>query len=184
MTFATRRAPPDLSKGNQDGFKYDFQTPTIHRLDVSRRHRIGVYGHQCGINHQHRFSGPLLVSILLTGVIGAGFLLLAACFLAMQYEISGSSLVIAYSPILRYEIKLAEIKSIRRRDLGFSIVSSFCFPGLVLFGVPYPEIGTVNMCATASSNGILIIETESKKYGITPADEAQFVAELRKRMRA
>jgi hypothetical protein len=38
------------------------------------------------------------------------------------------------------------------------------------------------MCATAASTGILLIETESTRYGLTPADEEGFVAELRKRM--
>jgi hypothetical protein len=130
------------------------------------------------------FSGPFLFAILLTGIIGTGFLFIAACFPTMRYEIGESNLLITYGPLLRYNVNLAEVKSIRRRDLGFSPVSSFRFPGLALFGVPYPEIGMVNMCATASSNGILIIETGSKKYGITPADETQFVAELRKRMGA
>ena len=128
------------------------------------------------------FSGPILVTILLPSLIGAGFLFIAVCFPSMHYEIRESSLLITYGPLLHYNVNLAEIKSIRRRDLGFSVISSFRFPGLALFGVPYPEIGIVNMCATASSNCILIIEAGSKKYGITPADEAQFVAELRKHM--
>jgi hypothetical protein len=38
------------------------------------------------------------------------------------------------------------------------------------------------MCATAANSGILLIETESEKYGLTPADEKDFVAELQKRM--
>jgi hypothetical protein len=86
--------------------------------------------------------------------------------------------------LLRYTIDVREIKSIRRRDLGYSMVSSFRFPGLALFSVPYPELGRVKMCATAASNGILVIETASAKYGLTPANEADFVAELCKHMEA
>jgi hypothetical protein len=71
----------------------------------------------------------------------------------------------------------------RRRDLGISPVSSFRFPGLAIFAVPYPEIGTVRMCATAASQGILLIETGTTKYGLTPAEEEKFVAELREQMR-
>ena len=101
----------------------------------------------------------------------------------MCYEIEGSCLTLRYGPLLRYTIELGQIKSIRSRDLEISLVSSFRFPGLAIFAVPYPEVGTVKMCATAASHGILLIETASAKYGLTPADEQQFVAELRSRMR-
>ncbi len=128
------------------------------------------------------FNSPLVVMILLALIIGSGFLLLAVFFPTMRYEFKDTNLIISYGPLLRYTVNFAEIKDIRRRNLGFTFVSSFRFPGLALFGVPYPEVGPVKMCATAASNGILIIETGSQKYGITPADEAAFVAELRKRM--
>jgi len=129
------------------------------------------------------FSGPFFLMILLTIPIGVGFLLLAVFFPAMRYEIEGTHLTLTYGPLLRYTIDIGQIKSIRRRDLGISLVSSFRFPGLAIFSVPYPEVGTVRMCAIAASQGILLIETESKKYGLTPAEEQSFVAELRQRMR-
>ena len=128
------------------------------------------------------FSGTFTFTILLTGVIGVGFLFIAACFPTMRYGIGNDKLIITYGPILRYTVNLADIKSIRRRDLNVSLISSFRFPGLALFGVPYSEIGTVRMCATSAGEGILVIETASKKFGITPADESAFVAKLRKRM--
>ncbi len=128
------------------------------------------------------FSGTFMLTTLLALAIGGGFLLLAACFPAMRYDIQDSLLVITYGPLLRYTVDITKIKSIRRRDLGFGLVSSLRFPGLALFAVPYPEVGTVKMCATAAANGILLIETGSEKYGLTPADEAAFVAELRQRM--
>lgn len=128
------------------------------------------------------FSGPFFLMILLTIPIGVGFLLLAAFFPAMRYEIEGTQLTLTYGPLLRYTIDIGQIKSIRRRDLGISLVSSFRFPGLAIFAVPYPEVGTVRMCATAASHDILLIETGSKKYGITPAEEQSFVAELRQQM--
>lgn len=127
--------------------------------------------------------GPFLVTILLTVPIGIGFLILAAFFPAMRYEVDGSRLILTYGPLLRYVIELEQVRSIRRRDLGIGVVSSFRFPGLALFSVPYPEVGRVRMCATAASSGILLIETGSAKYGITPADEKGFVAELQERMR-
>jgi hypothetical protein len=128
-------------------------------------------------------SSPFLLMIVLTIPIGAGFLLLAIFFPAMRYEIEGSRLTLRYGPLLRYTIELTQIKSIRSRDLKISPVSSFRFPGVAIFAVPYPEVGTVKMCATAASHGILLIETASAKYGLTPANEQGFVAELRDRMR-
>jgi hypothetical protein len=38
------------------------------------------------------------------------------------------------------------------------------------------------MCATAASDGILLIETDTDKYGLTRADAKKLVAELQKRM--
>jgi hypothetical protein len=124
-----------------------------------------------------------MLMILLTVPIGILFLLIAVFFPVMRYEIEGSRLTLTYGPLLRYKIDIDQIKSIRRRDLGVGFVSSFRFPGLAIFNVSYPEIGTVKMCATAASHGILLIETASTKYGLTPADEQEFVAELRGRMR-
>jgi hypothetical protein len=128
------------------------------------------------------FSSPFILTIVITIPIGVGFLLLASFFPTMRYEMDGDFLNLTYGPLLRYTIDVRQIKSIRRRDLGFSIISSFRFPGLAIFNVPYPEIGNVKMCATAASNGILLIETDSTKYSLTPENEEDFVAELRKRM--
>jgi hypothetical protein len=127
-------------------------------------------------------AGPLMIMILLSVSIGLGFVVLAIFFPTMRYELEDDHLTLTYGPLLRYTIDISKIKSIRRQDLGFSLLSSFRFPGLALFSVPYPEIGSVKMCATAASTGILLIETESTKYGLTPANEEQFVAELRERM--
>lgn len=128
-------------------------------------------------------SGPFLIMILITISIGTMFLLVAIFFPTMRYELEGSRLTLRYGPVLRYSIELRQIKSIRSRDLQISPVSSFRFPGLAIFTVLYPEVGLVKMCATAASHGILLIETASAKYGLTPADEQGFVAALRERMR-
>lgn len=129
------------------------------------------------------FTGPFILMILLTVPIGIVFLLIAAFFPAMRYEIEGTRLTLTYGPLLRYTIDVKQIKSIRRRDLGINLVSSFRWPGLAIYSVLYPEIGIVKMCATAASTGILLIETASAKYGLTPAQEEEFVAELRGRMK-
>ncbi len=136
-----------------------------------------------GLLITYGLSSAFLLTILITIPIGIGFLLLAIFFPTMRYEIEGSHLSLVYGPLLRYTIELGQIKSIRSRDLEISPVSSFRFPGLAIFAVPYPEVGTIKMCATAASHGILLIETTSAKYGLTPANEQEFVAELQERMR-
>lgn len=129
------------------------------------------------------FSDPYMLTTLLTIPIGLMFLVITLFFPSMRYELEGSQLILIYGPLLRYTIDIGQIRSIRRRDLKISPLSSFRFPGLAIFGVPYLEIGTVKMCATAAGTGILLIETDSTKYGLTPADEEEFVAELRARMK-
>ncbi|HSL42891.1 MAG TPA: PH domain-containing protein [Anaerolineales bacterium] len=129
------------------------------------------------------FSGPFMLTILLTIPLGLVFLLITVFFPTMRYELGENRLILTYGPLLRYTIDLEQIKSIRRRDLKISPLSSFRFPGLAIFGVPYLEIGTVKMCATAAGKDILLIETASTKYGLTPANEEEFVAELRARMK-
>lgn len=129
------------------------------------------------------FSGPYMLTILLTIPLGLIFLLITVLFPTMRYEIDGTRLTLTYGPLLCYKIDIGQIKSIRRRDLRISPLSSFRFPGLAIFSVPYPDIGTVKMCATAAGSDILLIETESTKYGLTPADEEEFVAELRARIK-
>lgn len=128
------------------------------------------------------FSGPFIVISLITVLLGIGFMFMAVFFPAMHYEIGSGRLTLVYGPLLRYSIDIGQIKSIRRCNLGFSAVSSFRFPGLALFSVSYPEVGVVKMCATSSSNGILLIETTTATYGLTPADEDTFVLELRNQM--
>ena len=60
-----------------------------------------------------------------------------------------------------------------------TIWSAIRFPGIALFKVPYADVGTIKMCSTAALNNILLIETETEKYGLTPIDEEAFVATIR-----
>lgn len=144
---------------------------------------VMLLGIGLGMLVTYGFRGPYILTILLTVPLGSVFLLLAVFFPTMRYEMDGSRLTLMYGPLLRYNIDIPQIRSIRRSDLKISPLSSFRFPGLAVFGVPYPEIGTVKMCATSASTGILLIDTGSTKYGLTPANEEEFVAELRARMR-
>lgn len=116
-------------------------------------------------------------------LLGLPALVMVAWFPTLHYELDATTLTLRYGPVLTYRIPLAQIRSIRRRDLAISLWSSFRLPGLALFSVPYADVGTVKMCATAAARGILLLETTAgEKYGLTPADEAGLVAALLERM--
>ena len=124
----------------------------------------------------------VLVTFLFMAALGLPFIVLAVWYPTMRYELDDEALTLRYGPVLTYRIPLDQIETIRRRNLGLSLWSSVRFPGIALFGVHYSDVGTVKMCATAALNGILLIETAKEKYGLTPADEATFVAALQARI--
>ncbi len=124
----------------------------------------------------------LLLTIGIQAVVAGGAFALALWFPTMRYELGRDSLCLRYGPILHYSIPFSQVKSIRRRDLGLTLWSSIRFPGIALFTIPTGDAGDVRMCATAAMKRILVIETPQAKYGITPADEARFVAAIRARV--
>lgn len=124
-----------------------------------------------------------VVTLVISIPIALSFFLLALLFPAMRYEIDQAEVILHYGPLLTYHIPLSKIQTIRKRNLSMTIWSSIRFPGIALFTVPYGEVGNVKMCATAALNGILLIETEKEKFGITPVDEEAFIARLRANMK-
>ena len=129
-------------------------------------------------------SSSVIVTVIICSVVALAFLVLAFWFPTMRYELDQAQLTLRYGPVLTYRIPLAEIRTIRRRNLSLTIWSTIRFPGIALFKVPYADVGNVKMCATAALNNILLIETEKEKYGLTPANEDQFIAALRAQMEA
>jgi hypothetical protein len=125
-----------------------------------------------------------VLTLIICIPIALAFLILAAWFPTMRYELGQHDVVIRYGPVLNYRIPLLRIRAIRRRNLSLTIWSTIRFPGIALFEVPYADEGNVKMCATAALNRILLIETEEAKFGVTPADEEGFVRALRERMDA
>jgi PH (Pleckstrin Homology) domain-containing protein len=127
-------------------------------------------------------SSSTIVTLTICSLVAIAFLVLAFWFPTMRYELSQGRLTLRYGPVLTYRIPLAEIRTIRHRNLSLTIWSTIRFPGIALFQVPYADVGNVKMCATAALNNILLIETEKEKFGLTPADEEAFVAALRSQM--
>ncbi len=124
------------------------------------------------------------LTLMISIPVAVAFILLAFWFPTMRYELDQAELILRYGPLLTYRIPLGEIRTIRRRNLSLTIWSSIRFPGIALFKVPYGDVGNVKMCATAALNNILLIETEKEKYGLTPADEEEFIAAVRAQMEA
>jgi len=129
-------------------------------------------------------SSSAVVTLIICIPVAIFFVVLAFWFPTMRYELDQDQLTLRYGPVFTYRIPLSEIRTIRRRNLSMTIWSSIRFPGIALFKVPYADVGNVSMCATAALNNILLIETKKEKYGLTPADEDQFVAAMRAQMEA
>ena len=106
------------------------------------------------------------------------FLATLASLPAMRYELTTDSLLISCGPLLRYRVSYADIVDVRCLDLTPSLWSSMRFPGLALWSVHYADVGAVRMCATRMANGIIVISTASRRYGITPAEEDRFIGML------
>lgn len=132
------------------------------------------------------FSGPEAPGVWITLAImvplAAFFLLTLASLPSMRYQLTDDALVLSCGRILRYRIPYAEITDVRRSTLTPSLWSSMRLPGLALWGVPYADRGTVYMCATRMASGVLLVETRTRTYGITPAEEGPFVSELLARL--
>ncbi len=130
------------------------------------------------------YSGGAILTLVILVPVALAFLVLALWFPTMRYELGRDRLTLRYGPVLAYRIPLKDIQIIHRKSLSLTVWSTIRFPGIALFGVPYGEVGTVKMCATAALNNILLIETAREKYGLTPEDEPGFVAALRAHMEA
>src|SRR5438309_8269523 len=77
--------------------------------------------------------GPTLITLIALApsvVIGLPFLMLAALFPTMRYELDADALTLRYGPVLRYRIPYAEIQGIQRRDLSVPVWSSLRLPGI------------------------------------------------------
>lgn len=129
-------------------------------------------------------SSSVMLTVIICSVVALAFLVLALWFPTMRYELDQDELTLCYGPLLRYRIPLREIRTIRHRNLSLTIWSTIRFPGIALFTVPYADVGNVKMCSTAALNHILLIETQKEKYGLTPANEDQFIAALRAEIEA
>jgi len=134
--------------------------------------------------HLYLTTGLIVLFLFIFFSLGTAlpFLIILVSLPFMKYELDDENLVMKCG-LLRYAVPLASIKRITKRDLEISLWSSFRLPGLALFTVLYADMGKVKMCATSASKDIILIETDNGLYGITPANEDEFMADFRSRTR-
>jgi hypothetical protein len=99
----------------------------------------------------------------------------------MRYEFGPQELTLRFGPILRYRIPYTDVRGVSQRDLNVQMWSSVRWPGLALYKVPYAGMGAVRMCATRVNRGVVLIETITGPYGVSPAEPERFIDALRSR---
>lgn len=124
----------------------------------------------------------VLITVILGLIIGVPFLVLALWFPTIRYELGPAQLVLRYGPF-HYAVRLSDIQEVTKRDLAFSVWSSMRLPGFAMWTVDYADEGNVFMCSTRALRDIIYIVTPRRKYGITPADEEEFLQDLTHRLK-
>ncbi len=115
--------------------------------------------------------------------VSSPILVVAWLFPRMRYLIDDREIALQLEPVMDDRIRIEDIRRIRVKDeLKISWLASFRFPGFSIMDVEYIDENRVRMCATAASHRIMLIDTDRKRFGITPDDEAGFLDELRRRI--
>lgn len=96
----------------------------------------------------------------------------------MRYVVNAENLTLSCGPAMRARIPLRAIKEVERADLVPSAWAAIRFPGLAIRTVRYVGVGPVRMCSTRAARGVTILRTEDRLYGISPEDEAGFLAAI------
>lgn len=100
----------------------------------------------------------------------------------MCYELQEEELILKCGPF-NSKIQYKEIKKIEKiDDLGYAPVGIMRFPKFLLHGVNFSKYGWITMYATSYKN-VLLIETDKKRYGITPSNEKDFLRILNERLK-
>jgi Bacterial PH domain len=118
-----------------------------------------------------------IVAGLVTALIIPGIFFLCI-FPTMKYSVGTDTLVLSCGPF-KWLIPISSICSIKEDDLQYLPKSQgWKLAGYALFRIEYGRIGIVRMCATSLTTRILLISTDTEKWGITPADVDSFRAAI------
>jgi hypothetical protein len=125
--------------------------------------------------------------IMTVGVLAA-FTITSLFFLVirstMRYVINSNAVHILCGPF-DWIVPMDQIESIVEKDLGYMPLSEgWKLPGYALFSMRFSDVGKVRMCATSMTKKILLLQTRTDQWGITPADISGFLSVLKERMRS
>jgi hypothetical protein len=119
-------------------------------------------------SHPNGAAGVVLIPVLIVAFF-------AAIVPTMKYTVTDSEVILSCGPF-HWRIPVHQIRSMVEKDLGWLPLSEgWKIPGYALFKIRYRQIGSIRMCATALTKRILIIDTGTHLWGITPADLDGFV---------
>lgn len=132
-----------------------------------------------GVVQSRSGGGAAIVALVaaLFVILGICSLVLSGWSATVRYELTPEKLSL-FCGSVKYNVPLYQVKSVSKQDLRMTVWSSTRFPGFALGSIPYGGIGDVTMCSTRSLKGIIVIDAGKRKYGVTPADEGAFLAEL------
>jgi hypothetical protein len=101
-------------------------------------------------------------------------------FPTMKCAVGDDIIVLSCGPF-KWTILIRSIRSITEKDLEYLPLSEgWKLPGYTLFKIRYGGIGLVRMCATSMTRRILLIETDTDVWGITPTEVDSFIATIRR----
>jgi hypothetical protein len=125
----------------------------------------------------------LLFAVGIPALICAAVLFFALIVPTMKYTVTDSEVIPSCGPF-HWSIPIPQIRSISERDLPWLPWSEgWKLPGYALFKIRYGGVDAVHMCATALCKRILLIDTETGLWGITPADVSGFVSAVENKRR-
>ncbi|TVR70377.1 MAG: hypothetical protein EA415_13025 [Sphaerobacteraceae bacterium] len=127
---------------------------------------------------------PLTIFLLIVAFAATAPLFAVAWYSPLiTYIVGQESITLSMGRMMHDTIRFEEISRIERRPkLSVSLLSAFRFPGLAVFDVDYVDANRVRMLATSASKNLLLIDTATKRYGITPADESAFLDAISHRL--
>lgn len=131
---------------------------------------------------QHDNPAATILLNFIAFLLAVWLLVLAAYFPTMRYDLGDDELGIFFGPFISWKLPITAIRTVQKETLTPSFRASTRMPGIALFSVVYNGLGKVRMCSTRTMRDVVLLETERGFYGISPANEDQFIVELRRRM--
>jgi hypothetical protein len=123
------------------------------------------------------------IVILIAALSSAPILVVAWFYPELRYLVGEKEIRLRFGPMMDDRIRYDDIRRIRINEHPrMSMLASFRFPGISILDVDYIDEGKVRMCATTAAGRLMLIETDRKRYGVNPVDEARFLDEIRNRV--